>query len=260
MMGRAYPRIIGSNREPSWIFYDTVLPLLAVCAFIFVYRALNAPPEFTGFVVLGGVMLSFWSNVLWALGAQLYWEKTSGNLELYLAAPCSMAALLLGMAIGGLFATTIRALVTVLVGIVIFGVTFSPSNLPGVVVVFLLTMAALYGMGMLFASLFLMYGREAWHTANLIQEPVNLASGLYFPIRAFGQVVGVIVSFIPLAPGLDAMRQLLFPSQRLGFAPVEAEVVLLLALAVIFPLLALRSLRFMEDLAKTEGRLTLRWQ
>jgi uncharacterized membrane protein len=28
--GRAYPRIIGSTREPSWVFFDVVLPLLTV--------------------------------------------------------------------------------------------------------------------------------------------------------------------------------------------------------------------------------------
>ncbi len=259
-LGSYYPRIVAGNREPSWVFYDIALPLLAVTAFVFVYRALNAPPEFTGFVVLGGVMLAFWGNVLWLMASQLFWEKQSGNLEIYMMAPCSMVSILLGMAVGGMLATTLRAIVTIAVGVVFFGVRFDLSQLPMVLAVFLLTMIALYGMGMLFASLFVMWGREAWHLSNLVQEPVNLASGLYFPLRAFGPFLGFVFSLIPLAPGLDAMRQLMFPAQKLGLLSVRVELGILAVLAVVFPLVAVRMLAFMERLAKIEGRLTLRWQ
>lgn len=39
-------------------------------------------------------------------------------------------------------------------------------------------MTALYGMGMMFASVFLASGREAWHLANLMQK--TDVSGLRF--------------------------------------------------------------------------------
>jgi ABC-2 type transport system permease protein len=29
VVGRAYPRIIGLTREPSWIFFEILLPFLA---------------------------------------------------------------------------------------------------------------------------------------------------------------------------------------------------------------------------------------
>ena len=38
-------------------------------AFVFVYRALQAPPEYIGFVVLGGAMTAFWLNVIWMMAA-----------------------------------------------------------------------------------------------------------------------------------------------------------------------------------------------
>ena len=69
--GRAYPRVIGSTREPSWVFFEILLPFLTTSAFVFVYRALHAPSDYIGFVVLGGAMLAFWSNVIWSMGTQL---------------------------------------------------------------------------------------------------------------------------------------------------------------------------------------------
>ena len=54
VIARAYPRVIGAQREKSWMFFDVFLPMLAVSAYVFVYRAIDAPDEFIGFVVVGG--------------------------------------------------------------------------------------------------------------------------------------------------------------------------------------------------------------
>ena len=63
---------------------------------------------------------------------------------------------------------------------------------------------------MMFASLFLLWGREAWHIVNLLQEPVYLLSGTNFPVSIFPRAVAVVASAIPLTAGMDAMRQVLF--------------------------------------------------
>jgi ABC-2 type transport system permease protein len=111
--GRAYPRVIGAQRERSWVFFEIFLPLLSVSAYVYIYRAVQAPPEFIGFVVLGGAMSAYWMNVLWSMATQLYWEKETGNLELYIVAPTSRMAILLGMSLGGIVATTLRAIAVV---------------------------------------------------------------------------------------------------------------------------------------------------
>src|SRR5437867_12251439 len=38
VVGRSYPRIVGANREPSWIFFEAFLPLLGIAAYVFVYQ------------------------------------------------------------------------------------------------------------------------------------------------------------------------------------------------------------------------------
>ena len=115
-------------REKSWIFFEIFLPLLAVAAYVFIYRALQAPEEYVGFVVMGGAMTAFWMNILWSMSSQLYWEKEQGNLALYIMAPNSMMAVLLGMALGGLFMTLTRALVILILGSWIFSVDYAVSS------------------------------------------------------------------------------------------------------------------------------------
>src|SRR5262249_53144874 len=112
---RAYPRMIGAWREKSWTFFDVLLPTLGTIAYVFVYKALGAPQAYEGFVVVGGAMTAFWLNVLWSMGAQLYWDKDQGNLELYVVSPGPLMGVLLGMAVGGLVMAGVRAAIILIV-------------------------------------------------------------------------------------------------------------------------------------------------
>jgi ABC-2 type transport system permease protein len=257
VIARSYPRIVGQQREMSWLLFDIIMPLGAVIGYVLVYKALHAPQEYIGFVVIGGAMTAFWMNVLWSMSSQLYWEKEQGNLALYIVAPTSMIAILLGMALGGLVATLLRAVVITLVGSWMFGVQYTVVNPLQLMLVFALSMTALYGMGMMFASAFLLFGREAWAVSDLIQEPVNLVSGFYFPIKSLPFWVAAAASLIPLTLGLDAMRQLVFSSGlQLGFLTPAVEIGILLALCVVFLVGAKLLLAYTEKLAIREGRLT----
>jgi ABC-2 type transport system permease protein len=177
-------------------------------------------------------------------------------------APISRMSILAGMAVGGLLATTLRATTTIVIGTVVFAITLNLSDPAMLVVVFFLTMVSLYGMGMMFASLYLLFGREAYHMSNLMSEPVYLVSGFYFPVKALGAFVAAGASVIPITLGLDALRQLFYPSTsgKDGFLPVEIEALVLAGLCVFFLILSKYCLDYMEMLGKRTGRLTLRWQ
>jgi len=257
IVARAYPRVIGQQRQKSWIFFETFLPFLAVAGYVYVYRAMEASPDFIGFAVMGGAMTAFWLNVIWSMSAQMYWEKDNGNLALYIMAPNSMMAILLGMALGGMFATALRAAVILVFGIWVFQVQFTVSSYIQLFAVFLLTMSALYGMGMLFASLFLLYGRNVWQVNAVMQEPIYLLSGFYFPVKNFGMAVSLVASIIPMTLGMDAMRQLVFSNgPAIGFLPVRTEIFALVSLSVLFVTAAKYWLDKVERLAVQEGTLT----
>jgi ABC-2 type transport system permease protein len=260
--GRAYPRVHGMAREKSWVFFEILLPFLATSAFVFVYRALQAPPEYIGFVVLGGAMTAFWLNVIWNMAQQLWWEKSQGNLELYFAAPMNIMSVLLGMAFGGFVMASTRAAAVLAVATVLYGVTFDIDQWLLLLAVFFLTLAALYGLGMILASLFLMWGREAWHLTQLLVEPVYFVSGLNFPIARLGLIGSLAIATLPLAVGLDAMRQLAFAGAAypIGTPSPEVEALILVAMTVVFTLVARRMLTALERRARQEGRLSVRWQ
>ncbi|MCJ7470936.1 ABC transporter permease [Candidatus Bathyarchaeota archaeon] len=255
---RLWVRVKGGNREPQWLIAEMIIPVLTLSAYIYMYKMLEAPPAFAGFVIIGGTMIAFWANVLWNMSAQFYWEKETGNLEIYFVTPISRMAILLGMALGGIVNTILRAAAIMVAGILVFQVPLVINEPFTALLMFFLTITALYALGMLFASLFLMYGREAWHTANLFQEPVHFLSEAYFPKSLLPDTVQLVASLIPLTFGLDGIRQIVILGK--GFSDVWIDLVALTVFIIILLPLAKFALDYMENLGKKEGRLTLRWQ
>jgi ABC-2 type transport system permease protein len=257
IVARAYPRVIGQRRAKTWWFFETVLPLLGTVGYVYVYKALDAPQDYIGFVVISGAMTAFWINIMWAMAAQLYWEKDNGNLALYIMAPNSLMAILLGMALGGMVGAGLRAAAIMILGMLMFHVPFAVTSFLQLFAVFVLSMGALYGLGMMFSSVFLLWGRNAFQMSSVLQEPVYFLSGFYFPVKNFGAAMSMVVSIIPLTLGLDAMRQLVFASgPSIGFLSVRLEIELLAVMTIVFVAGAKYWLDRMEKLAVREGTLT----
>jgi ABC-2 type transport system permease protein len=248
---------VSSYRNRTWLITETLLPLIGTIAMIYVYRALHAPSRYLGFVVLGGVLLAFWQNVIWAMATQFFWDRGAGNLELFAMAPTSLAAILLGMALGGAYVSLTRAIAILLVASTLFGIGYTAAGLLPALGVFVLTISALYCLGMLLASLFLFYQREAWQLADAMQEPIYFLSGFYFPIRSLGAIVGGLGSLIPLTLGLDAIRQLVLPGTP-QFIPIQWEVLAILVQIAGYALLSQVSLQYLERQARQDARLILR--
>jgi ABC-2 type transport system permease protein len=255
---RAGVRIAAAFREKSWLIGETLFPFLTMSGFVLVYRGLHAPRIYEAFVILGGAMIAYWNNVLWSMASQFFWDKEEGILQLYLIAPVSRMAILLGMALGGIAMTTSRAAAILLGGILVFHVSFPLDRVLPALGLFVLSLAAVYALGMILSSLFLLWGREVWHTAVIFQEPIHLLSGFFFPVRALGLGVAYVASALPVTLGLDGIRQVFYGEAAHGLLPLRWIPWLLAGFTLLYIHLARVSLAAMERLGKSEGRLTLR--
>ncbi len=103
-----------------------------------------------------------------------------------------MMAILLGMALGGMFAThAARGAPSWRSAACCSACRYTVIERGDLLVAYSrFALVALYGMGMMFASIFLLFGREGWHLVNLAQEPVYLLSGTYFPVSGLQRLGG----------------------------------------------------------------------
>ena len=199
-------------------------------------------------------MTAFWLNVIWMMASQLWWEKSQGNLELYFAAPMNIMAVLFGMAFGGMVMSSTRAVVVLVVAIGrlrrhVRGRPVVPAARgllpdPGRAV-------------------------RAGHGARqpvpdvgprgVAPDPAPRRAGL---LRLRAELPGRAASAssarwriatIPLAVGLDAMRQLAFAglgATRSARRRPEVEALILVAMTVVFLAAARWMLGTLERLAR----------
>jgi ABC-2 type transport system permease protein len=257
---RAYVRVRSQFNEPEWVIAEAVIPLLIVFAAATLYRV-SGSGQLAGFAVVGGAMMAFWDNVLWLMASQLYWEKEGGNLDLFIIAPISRMSILLGMSLGSIVNTSIRAAIILLTAFTALNIQLNVADPLALSLVFTLTLTALYGLGMLMSSLYMLYGRGALNLNEVLSEPVYLLSGLYFPTvgrySPFPTVLQLLVSLIPLTFGIDGLRRTIILGETLE--SLTPHIAVLTVLSIVLIPLAWRTLNYMETLGRREGRLSLRW-
>jgi ABC-2 type transport system permease protein len=258
MKARAGVRLMSHFGEPLWVVVDMGFPVLSSLAFSLLYFSIGAE-AYVGFAILGGVMVSFWGNVLWSMAGQFSWDKQEGLFEIYLTSPASITALLIGMSLGGIIATAPSAAMVVAFGWAIFHPSVAASW-SAVALTFALTLASLYALGMMLSSLYLVYGREAESINNVLQQPVSMLSGLYFPVLGGGSpfplALQAVASLIPLTVGMDALRKSLFAAEGLG--AVWPNLAALGVMAVVLLAASSYSLKALERKGRRDGTATVR--
>ena len=181
--GRAYPRIFGMSREPSWLFFDLVFPILNMSSIVFLLRSRGVDEAWVSATILASALLAFWVSVIWMMGAQFHWERDSGNLTLYITAPVGLGSVALGMAFGGAVGVLFRAAIIVTAGALLYGAAYSIADPLLFGATLLASIAAMYSLGICLSSIFLVSGREADHLGGLLNEPMQLLGGVYAPDR-----------------------------------------------------------------------------
>jgi len=266
MKARALVRLWSIFGEPLWIVVSMGFPVLSSLAFFLLYYSIGAV-GYVGFAVLGGVMVSFWGNVLWSMASQFNWDKQEGLFEIYLTSPASISAILIGMSLGGIIGTLPSAAIVTAIGWTLISALHLPvlvvGSWPAVVLTFALTLASLYAMGMTLSSLYLVYGREAESMNNVLQEPVSLLSGMYFPsigtFSPFPSAVQIVASLIPLTIGMNALRLALFPQPGADtLALVFPSLVILAIMAAVFLAISAGSLKALENKGRRDGTISVR--
>jgi ABC-2 type transport system permease protein len=266
MKARAMVRLWSIFGEPLWIVVSMGFPVLSSLALFLLYYSIGAT-GYVGFAILGGVMVAFWGNVLWSMASQFNWDKQEGLFDIYLTSPAPISAILIGMSVGGIVGTIPSSAIVMAMGWLLATLLHLTIPVAGswlaVGLTFALTLASLYAMGMTLSSLYLVYGREAESMNEVLQEPVSMLSGVYFPSYGVGSPFPValqaVASLIPLTIGMYALRQTLFPT---GSGDVLATVWPYLAelavMAVVFLAISAWALKALENKGRRDGTISVR--
>jgi ABC-2 type transport system permease protein len=151
-------------------------------------------------------------------------DRKEGFLLSVLVAPVSRSAIVLGKVLGGTTLSTIQGLIF-LVFAPLVGVHIGLTDFALIVVTIFLISFALTALG--FTIAWPMDSTQAFHAIiNLFLIPLWLLSGAMFPISGASVWLRVLMRINPLTYGVEALRQLLYPTNQNSLAASLATLVL----------------------------------
>jgi ABC-2 type transport system permease protein len=207
--------------------------------------------EYFGFVLLGTAVLTLVSPALSSFSSAVSGGLASGFFESLLATPTSLPALLAGQT-GYAFAWAGARVVLLIAAGSALGVDVHWLRLPEALLITAIVVAAYGGIGLCAAALVVSFRTNA-SIPQAVFVGSTLLGGVYFPTTVLPPIVAPLAAWLPLTPGLRALRQTLL----LGFplSSVIGDLVQLMGLAAGCILLGVASLRWAFRYARRVGSL-----
>lgn len=207
------------------------------------------------FVLLGLIGSRYLMVSLSSFGGSLRGEQVQGTLEALLMTPTNPVSLLVGIAAWEFLWATLEVALSLVLGVVVFGVTFDQMNVPASLVVLGLSVVSLSSLGVLSASGILLF-KESDPISWLLEGLMKLLSGVYFPVTLLPGWCEPLAKCFPLTYALEGLRQAVLMGRGLNDLG-QVCVVLGVFAAVCWPL-ALLSFSWTLKRLKTTGALSFR--
>jgi ABC-2 type transport system permease protein len=254
-----------STTYPTWTLNRLLGPLVWVALAVYQYTGLADPAQvasafrgagegasFTGFLILGQTVYSFFMGINWRGGMAIQRERWQGTLEIVLLAPTSRVAFVLGESLFALLDSGWTVFLAMVLAFLLFGVGFHVADPLAVLVVVALTLVAMVCLGLFFAGFYVLT-RAAGPLSNAVQAPLAFLGGVRFPVGALPGALQGVAYALPVTYGLVAVRGVLLGGQ--GLAELQGTLLVLAAMSAGFALAGALLIQRMEARAKRNGTL-----
>jgi ABC-2 type transport system permease protein len=241
----------------SFVQIFLIILVFTFAALMFEPRGAAGEAGGSGAVMMYGfVLFMFASDTLWGIGYNIREEQYQGTLEsLYLTPASKFASLLSRVTTSLIWTGALSIAAMIFVQIFLGRLPFHNIGLAAVILVF--SLAGTFGIGFAFAAYTLLVKESAQATANFLEFAIMIVCGMFFPFRALPDLVQMISRAVPLSYAVDAFRSTLMGYPR-GFpelAPIETEIVIVIAFGILSPLIGYWLYQRAERRARMVGSL-----
>jgi len=175
-----------------------------------------------------GVQILYTGLFIGALA--LVTEKETGTLRRILSAPVNPWNILIGKTLGGFIETGISILITIIVGIFVFGakITWNPFNPAHLLLIPLLILGELSTIGIgLIISIFAKSARGASGIASAIAWPLMMLTGIVLPKWLLPPEFEILSYILPLSQIIDITKNIVVWNKGLdAILPVFPQLII----------------------------------
>ncbi|CAN5755609.1 hypothetical protein BH24CHL5_BH24CHL5_00200 [soil metagenome] len=204
-------------------------------------------------LMIGATFWNYLSVVFSIIAEQISWERWEGTLEYTMMAPVRRVSQLLGSTFFAIVWGLIHTAVVLFVLILFFGIDLSKADFLTAGVLMLIGSFSIIGIGMMAATLPLIWVERGDQMVFVIQSLLLLISGVYYSVTILPEWMQVIAAFSPATYILDGVRQALIEGAPL--TAMGGHLLPLAVMAVVFIPLGVYVFGRAERYAKRTGKL-----
>jgi ABC-2 type transport system permease protein len=265
IMAVAKKDMIQLLRYPTWFIQVIIWPLIFPLLYILSALGFSGPDRtgisafqtaagtdnYVGFIVIGTMAWMCVNLTMWNFGGYLREEQTRGTLEANWLCPINKFDFLIGGGVNSIFLVFMFTVVSVIEYRFIYGIHFT-GNIFTWILMFLIFYPAVYGLGMVFASLVL-WAKEVNAAVNVARGTMMILCGITFPITVMPGWMQSIARFIPFTYGIQATRQIMINGESLFDA--RYNILMCLGLGAVLIVLGRMIFKYVESRVKISGSL-----
>jgi ABC-2 type transport system permease protein len=204
-------------------------------------------------LMIGATFWNYLSVVFSVIAEQISWERWEGTLEYTMMAPVRRVSQLLGATVFAIMWGLIHTAVVLTALVLFFGIDLSHADFLTAIVLMLVGSLSIIGIGMMAATLPLIWVERGDQMVFVIQSLLLLISGVYYSVTILPPVMQVVSALSPATYILDGVRQALIDG-----APITSmggHLLPLALMAVVFIPLGVWVFGWAERYAKRTGKL-----
>jgi ABC-2 type transport system permease protein len=204
------------------------------------------------FVTLGYIFIGFLNMALWAMGFSLRKEQYWGTLESVFAAPLPRWVYALGMALHSTIHQGLMIALQLIVISLIFKLSVRVGGIIPSLAVVGVMLIALYGLGMMIASLTLIF-KQGWLISEALSSLIMIITPIAYPLTVLPIFMQKAAMVLPTTYGILTCRHFLI-GEKMEFS-IGAAFFRLLILCVLWVLFGLLVFAFIDKKTRRSGTL-----
>lgn len=207
--------------------------------------------DYFAFVLIGIAFAGYQSMALYNFSSVIQSAQVMGTLEAMLVTPTRLSTILFSSSLWTFTFTSLRVVVYLLAGVLVFGASLH-ANWLSACVILCLSILSMSGIGILSAS-FIMVFKQGSPINFLIGSLSSLLAGVYYPVQVLPAWLQTLARFFPLTFSLEAMRRALLNGETL--TDLSHEVAMLALFSIVLLPLGLAAFRYAVWRARQDGSL-----
>ncbi len=219
----------------------------------FEFAKLSGTPNYTAFIIVGGILNSYVLTSLYGVGESMRREAYRGTLDYLLSSPCNKAFILIGKALGESISSTLYAITQLTVCIVFFGIEITLGVVMPVLLIIILLILGLYGIALMLAAISLRY-KQSHDLAHTLQNVFYVFSPVRYPVQSLPFWAQMISNLLPLTYALIAVRSLMLLQYDIAAVYYEILFLFIIDMAAIF--FGFYLFNWMEEKTKRSGSIS----